>query len=464
MEHNVSPANQPLPLKNQILYGFSDMAGNPIYTIMISFLTFFYTDVLGLNPAAVGSLILISKVFDGFSDIAAGTIVDNTLTKTGSARPWILRSAIPLAASFILLFTVPDIGTAGKLIYIFVSYNFAMSVCYTIFNAAANALPLYATNDSVSRSAAFAYRVIIGGLIQLILTVFFMNLVDLFGGNQRAWVIIAIILACITLLGSIITYFSMEEKANPKLLHAASESEKNESKTPVLVSIRALLKNKYWKMLLVLLACVLFHQVATLTVGVYYATWILEDKLLAGQVALFHTVPMLLSLCLVPFLLRKNLSKQRICVVCTVLMLTGGLLGIVSGESRVLFYASLIFRGAGYGVIVSLINGMVGDSLFYGEWKTGVQAAGTLSSVNGFLGKVAQAVAGGISGALLAWGAYDSTAAIQPANALTAIRIMYIYAPVILLICSIITMSFYKLDKQFPQIQKELEERRAAKA
>ena len=93
-----------------------------------------------------------------------------------------------------------------------------------------------------------------------------------------------------------------------------------------------------------------------------------------------------------------------------------------------------------------------------------MQAAGTLSSVNGFLGKVAQAVAGGLSGALLAWGAYDSAAAIQPANALTAIRIMYIYAPVVLLICSIITMSFYKLDKQFPQIQKELEERRAARA
>jgi GPH family glycoside/pentoside/hexuronide:cation symporter len=107
---------------------------------------------------------------------------------------------------------------------------------------------------------------------------------------------------------------------------------------------------------------------------------------------------------------------------------------------------------------------MQADPVDYGEWKTGVQAAGTLSSVNGFLGKVAQAVAGGLSGALLAWGTYDSAAAIQPANALTAIRIMYIYAPVVLLICSIITMSFYKLDKQFPQIQKELEERRAVKA
>lgn len=456
MEHNVSPANQPLPLKNQILYGFSDMAGNPIYTIMISFLTFFYTDVLELNPAAVGSLILISKVFDGFSDIAAGTIVDNTLTKTGSARPWILRSAIPLAASFILLFTVPDIGTAGKLIYIFVSYNFAMSVCYTIFNAAANALPLYATNDSVSRSAAFAYRVIIGGLIQLILTVFFMNLVDLFGGNQRAWVIIAIILACITLLGSIITYFSMEEKANPKLLHAASESEKNESKTPVLVSIRALLKNKYWKMLLVLLACVLFHQVATLTVGVYYATWILEDKLLAGQVALFHTVPMLLSLCLVPFLLRKNLSKQRICVVCTVLMLTGGLLGIVSGESRVLFYASLIFRGAGYGVIVSLINGMVGDSLFYGEWKTGVSTRAIGACAFTFVQKIISGLVVAVFGMILGNLGYDGLAPAQPGPVLTFIRLFFLSAPVILYLLQLIVLHFYKLDREMPEVIHEL--------
>ena len=107
---------------------------------------------------------------------------------------------------------------------------------------------------------------------------------------------------------------------------------------------------------------------------------------------------------------------------------------------------------------------MQADPVDYGEWKTGVQAAGTLSSVNGFLGKVAQAVAGGISGALLAWGAYDSTAAVQTVNALTAIRTMYIYVPAVLLVCSIIIMSFYKLDRQFPQIQKELEQRRAQQA
>ena len=93
----------------------------------------------------------------------------------------------------------------------------------------------------------------------------------------------------------------------------------------------------------------------------------------------------------------------------------------------------------------------------YGEWKTGIQATGMLSSLNGFLGKVAQAVAGGISGLLLAWGAYDSTAVVQTTEALIAIKAMYLYIPMILLICSIVTMHFYKLDQQFPQIQKDLE-------
>ena len=147
-----------------------------------------------------------------------------------------------------------------------------------------------------------------------------------------------------------------------------------------------------------------------------------------------------------------------------IVQLAGLLIIWLGGLNTNIIIVGAFISACGYGIKESIYFSMQADPVDYGEWKTGVQAAGTLSSVNGFLGKVAQAVAGGLSGALLAWGTYDSAAAIQPANALTAIRIMYIYAPVVLLICSIITMSFYKLDKQFPQIQKELEERRAARA
>ena len=125
--------------------------------------------------------------------------------------------------------------------------------------------------------------------------------------------------------------------------------------------------------------------------------------------------------------------------------------------------AGAVISACGYGVKESIYFSMQADPVDYGEWKTGIQATGTLSSLNGFLGKVAQAAAGGISGLLLAWGAYDSTAVTQTAEALTAIKAMYLYIPMLLLVCSIVTMHFYKLDKQFPQIQKELEDRRKEK-
>ena len=108
----------------------------------------------------------------------------------------------------------------------------------------------------------------------------------------------------------------------------------------------------------------------------------------------------------------------------------------------------------------SIYFSMQADPVDYGEWKTGVQAAGLLSSVNGFLGKVAQAVAGGIGGMLLACGMYNAEAETQTPEALTAIKAMYLYIPMVLLVCSIITMTFYKLDEQFPQIQADLAKRR----
>ena len=101
-----------------------------------------------------------------------------------------------------------------------------------------------------------------------------------------------------------------------------------------------------------------------------------------------------------------------------------------------------MISAAGYGCEESIYFSMQADPVDYGEWKTGIQATGTLSAINGFLGKVAQAAAGGISGLLLSWGAYDADAVHQTANALTAIKMMYIYIPALLIICSIITMSF----------------------
>lgn len=169
-------------------------------------------------------------------------------------------------------------------------------------------------------------------------------------------------------------------------------------------------------------------------------------------------VPMIANLT-VPFL-AKRLGKRNLYSTSATVQLVGLIVIFIAELNTKLILVGAFISACGYGVKESIYFSMQADPVDYGEWKTGIQAAGTLSSVNGFLGKVAQAAAGGISGLLLAWGAYDSASIVQTGNALLAIKSMYLYIPMLLLVCSIVTMAFYKLDEQFPQIQKELEERR----
>lgn len=454
---NVNLASKPLTFGQQIRYGFCEIASNPMYTIMASFLTYFYTDVLGINPAIVGSLLLACKIFDGVSDVTAGNIIEHTHTKKGSARPWILRSAIPLALSVILLFTVPDCGDIGKYIYIFISYNFSMTVCYTMFGAAISVLPLYATTDVASRGAAFAVRICIAGVVQSVLLACFMNVIEFLGGGQKAWIILSVIIGAISLASSFVTYYSLEEHANPKLNKALAET-KTES-VPVKESLKALAKNKYWFMVIGLMVCILFHQVTTLTVGVYYATWVLDDVVLAGKISLFHMGPSLLALFLTPVFLAKGFSKGKLCFISSIVMILGGAVGILSGSSDLLFYASLALRGIGYGIISGVMNAMVADSLVYGEWKTGVATPAIGMCVQSLVGKVMGGVVTAAFGLAIGLSGYDGTAASQPESAIWFIRMFFMVFPVVLYVLQTVLMKYYDLDDKLQGIVKELEER-----
>ena len=262
-------SNRVVSFGEKVSYGITEIACNPMYTIFCSFLVFFYTDVIGVNAAAVGTIILISRIFYGFSDIIAGNIVEHTHAKSGSARPWILRIAIPLGISYIAMFTVPDCGEWGKLIYIFVSYNVIQSVVYTMANAAMSALPTYMTNDRNSRSSCYAVRLFIAAATQTVLSLKFMNIIDALGGGQRAWIKLAAILGTVAAIVFAIVYMTTRE--------TVTSGGENGEDVPLLVGLKALMHNKYWFSVLAMQFCCVLHQVTTLTVGVYYAKYILND-------------------------------------------------------------------------------------------------------------------------------------------------------------------------------------------
>ena len=116
--------------------------------MIATLLTLFYTDYAGVSVATVGLVMLISRFFDGGSDVVMGFIVDRTHSKWGQSRPWILWMSLPYALSAILLFSVPHTNATIQFLYIFVTYNFCTTVCYTAINLPYGSLAAMMTRDS----------------------------------------------------------------------------------------------------------------------------------------------------------------------------------------------------------------------------------------------------------------------------------------------------------------------------
>ena len=131
------------------------------------------------------------------------------------------------------------------------------------------------------------------------------------------------------------------------------------------------------------------------------------------------------------------------------------------GTNVPVLLAGAVIAAAGYGLKGSMHFAMQPDPVDYGEWKSGVNTAGTLSAVNGFVGKVGMAIASSVGAAMLQFGGFDATQTIQTVTAQHYITAMYIWVPIFTNIATIVTMMFYDLDKIYPQIIKELDERRA---
>ncbi len=446
-----------MSFREQFVYGLTELASNPIYTISLSFLTYFYTDVLGLNPALVGFIILASRIFDGISDIAAGNMIDHTYTTKGSAKPWIFRMIIPMVIAYVALFTIPSFSTVGKAIYIFISYNFSYTVVYTIYYAAISVLPVYMTNDTKSRSAAYSIRIIIGGFIQVILSVVFLKVIESLGGGQDAWIKVSAVLATIAAIGMLIVYFGTEEKNNARISSVDGTSVKKE--VPLLDALKMLAHNKYWFLALGIQIVQVLHQVLTLTIGVYFAKYVLNDVLMAGNLVLYHSMPSVISLPIITVLLAKGVSKRDINLCGAAFMITGTIVAMVSVE-KLAVVISLVLRGIGFSCLCATVYGMVADSIDYGEWRSHVRCEAVSTSANSVAQKLGTGLGTAAFGSLLAYFGYSGTTEVQPEAAVRCIKAMFVYAPMGIYVILVILLLAYKLDKELPQIQRELAERK----
>lgn len=433
----------------RIGYGVSDLACNLIWQMISLYLLFFYTDIMQLSAAAISLMFVLTRFVDGITDLLVGYMIDHTNTKWGKSRPYFLFGAIPFALFAYLCFNVPDISATGKLIYAYVTY-FGLSLAYTLVNVPMASILPSLTNDADERTALSTSRKFFGFMGATIVSSTALMMVNAFGnGNQAAG--FKIVMAIFGIIGCALFFFTF---LNVREMPSAAV-ERVSLKTVV----SSLKQNKPWLIFalnILFMWTGFFIQMSAL---VYYFSMVVGSQALSITVATIMSIVPMFANFLVPFL-AKRLGKRNLFVISSGVQLLGLVVIMLGGSTNAIILVGAFISGFGYGIKESIYFSMQADPVDYGEWKTGVNVSGSLSAINGFLGKVAQALSGGIAGALLAWGMYTPGAAVQSDQAYFAIKAMYLYVPMILIICSIVTMMFYNLDKMYPQIKKELEARK----
>lgn len=396
-------------------------------------------------------MFLVTKFIDGVSDLIVGYLIDKTNTRWGKSRPWILFGAVPFGVTAVLAFSVPDIGQTGMLIYAYVTY-ILLSTSYTIVNIPmASILPALSENPH-ERTVLASCRTFFSSVGSTVVSAFALTLVDKFGNGNEAlgFRIVMIIFGVIGCLVFFFCFFNTKERV---MVQAEKVSLK--------ANISCLLHNGPWKLFALNIVWFFGGYVIQASAVIYYFTYVVQNVAMVQIVATITTLVPIVTNLLAPFFVK--LTSKRNLMIGGSAVHAGGLLIIFFGGTNVpVLIGGAVIAAAGYGLKGSMHFAMQPDPVDYGEWKSGVNTAGTLSAVNGFIGKVGMAIASSIGAALLQFGGFDAALSVQSATAQSYITTMYIWVPIVMNIATIITMMFYNLDKIYPQIIKELDERRAA--
>ncbi len=458
-----------IQLKEKIGYGFGDMASSMFWKLFGSYLMIFYTDVFGLPAAVVGTMFLVTRIWDSLSDPVMGAIADRTTTKWGKFRPYILWGAVPFGIIGVLTFTTPSLGMTGKIIYAYVTYSLMMGI-YTVVNVPyASLLGVMSPNPKDRNTLAtfrmsFAY---IGSFIALLL---FMPFVNMFSGTspsivdqQRGWTMAVGIIAVICVILFVLTFALTRERVKPI----------KEKQAKLKEDLRDLTKNRPWWILLGAgISALVFNSIRDGATVYYFKYFIVEESF--TNVSLFGFSFVLSGLYLavgqaaniIGVVLAAPVSN-RIGKKNTYLgaMVIASILSVIffwfSIEQLALIFVFQVLISICAGSIFPLLWSMYADCTDYSELQTGNRATGLIFSSSSMSQKFGWAIGSALTGWLLAYYGFQANQ-VQSAETLNGIKMFMSLLPAAGTLLSVIFISMYPLsEKKMVKIVSQLEERRS---
>lgn len=434
-------------------YAAGDTASCLYWQTFSMFLLIFYTDTFGLAPAAVATMLLVTRIWDSAIDPVMGVIADRTTTRHGKFRPWILWGLLPFAVTGVLTFVTPNVSPSAKLLYAYVTYTMVM-MAYTMVNVPYGALLGVITADSRERTQLASFRFVGAFLGNIIVqgTLLFLVL-HLGRGNDRvgyplAFGVYAVAAAALLYF----TFWSTRERV------AAAAS-----KPTIRQDLSDLVRNRPWVTLcLVGLGTLIYISIrggATL----YYFKYYLRDQRASAIFLVSGTIVAVFGALLTPFFTRLFGSKKATLVgltlACAAIM---GAFYFVTPQRTFLLYALNIALSIPNSALFPLIWSMYADTADFGEWKFGRRATGLVFSAATFSQKMGWTVGGSCAGYLLSAVGFVANTE-QSSHALAGIRHMMSTIPAAVALLVALLAAVYAINGPMEKrLAAELKSRAAA--
>jgi glucuronide carrier protein len=432
-------------------YGAGDAANNLTFSTVSAFLLIYYTNVAGITAAAAGTLFLVVRIWGGFTDLFAGRRVDETQTRWGKFRPYLLFGPVPLLVLLVAVFSIPGgLSLGGKLAWAYVSYAL-FQLAYSFVNIPYGSLAAAMTQVPDDRAKLSTSRSIAASVAILLIAVAVSPQISGGGNLQRS---LTITTAAFAIIGLALYLWCFT---------TSRETVRRDVET---VSLRDTLRMMRHNRPLVLLCAAtlvfLSGMFAQQTVAVYYARDVLGNANYYIVLTVVSTVGMILASALVPKAV-DTAGKKRTFLVAGVIAAASAVgFALAPTSAPAIAFVCYGVLGIGLGTINTLIFALQADTVDYGEWNSGIRAEGGSYSVLSFTRKTGQGIGGAVAAYTLGLGGYVSGAGTQTGSALTSIRVAAGIIPAAFMLAATAVMLVYPLtERAFRAIIAEMAERRA---
>ena len=439
---------------NKVGYGAGDIAGNVVYALLAAFVMIYLTDTVGLNAGIVGTLIAVSKIFDGISDIFFGAMIDKTKSKMGKARPWMLYGYFGCAVCLVAIFCIPvDMGQKAQYAWFFIAYTLLNAGFYTANNIAYSALTALITKNNSERVQMGSIRFMFAFGTSMLIQAITVGFVAKLGGGAAAWRTVAIIYAIIGVISNTLSVLSVKELSDEELAED-KKSDESEEKYNLISAFKLLVHNKYF---LMICGSYLLMQLysATLGMGIYFMKYVLGDEGLFGTFSWAINIPMIVGLLVTPILVAKFNGMYKLNVAGYVIG-TAGRLGVVAAGymgNIMLMLAFTAVAALGMSPLQGDMNALIATTSEYTRLTTGKKVDGTMYSCTSFGTKVGGGLGTAIAGWMLAASGYVQNAVTQSQPCVNMLYVMYLWLPMIFNL--IITFILIRLNVE--KVNKELQ-------